>query len=69
MTSTNWAPVASEATYWEGSYYIVLLGVIMDDTGYTMNDTVATMNDQQINPDITPPTNYSGVSTNSTNWS
>lgn len=67
--STNWAPVTTSSSDWTDSYYIPLLGVILNDTDYIMNDTVATMNDQEVNPIFAPSTNYTQSSTNSTNWS
>lgn len=66
--STNWSPVGSESTSWDGSPYIVNLGVLMNDPNYLMNDLICTMNDQIPNPLYPPSTNYDAIPVNSTNW-
>lgn len=53
---TAYTPQIINATNWDNSYYIVDLGVLMDDTEYLMDDTVATMNDQMVNPLYAAPT-------------
>lgn len=50
MTATAWTKASAAASAWSSTQKIANLGVLMNDTVYTMNSTTATMNDEKANP-------------------
>lgn len=62
-TATSWTKQGTSSTSFNGRD-LVNLGVIMDDTVYTMDSAVATMDDMKLSPILAPSSSWSGIATN-----